>query len=708
MGSFTRKHFEQLTNPRSIVIVGASTATGPGSYNLMENLIREGIDKTIYPVNLTADEVLGHTAYQRVRDIPEPTDLAIVMVPRAAVLEALTDCVKKGIKTVLVISQGFADADQAGSEMQDQLVELVKDTDTCIIGPNTIGIANSFDYFHTSFQKFDLYNKRNALLCQSGMFVLGSGQFTTGLGIGIDIGNAAEVDFTDLLPHLAVDKRIEVINLHMEGLADGSEFVRVASEITPTKPIIAFKVGRSEEGARAAASHSGALSSEEHVVDAVFEKAGVMRVQDLEEMSDLNKALLTYPGMNGKRIAVISISGGGGITVVDALSEHGLEIAVPSPDVLARIQIHNPPWLEVGNPVDTWMAVLKRGLARANVEILNLLLQDDEVDAAIVLLNAYRSTGYESLRELIDGIVETQKQFADKPIALWAFGMNRHEVIEKAEESGVVAAFTDPASAARALAGLHRYHHDIKGRTLEPPDDLTDIEVERAAEILAAAADRNVEVLGTETLAVLEAYGIKTARTRLARDRDELLQTADEIGYPLVMKIASEQIVHKSDIGGVKLNIRDEEELLKSFGDMYSNIKSHVADAVIDGVHLQRQHGEGVEMLIGASRHEGCSPVIVFGLGGIYTEILNDVSFGLAPVSRLEAQEMIGKLRSKAILAGARGSDAVDTDLVIDAIVRVSRLLEDFPQICELDINPITVDTSNTVALDARAVLRVA
>jgi acyl-CoA synthetase (NDP forming) len=707
MGGFTKKHFEQLTNPQSIVIVGASTATGPGSYNLMENLINEGFDKTMYPVNLTADEVLGHKAYPRVLDIPEPTDLAIVMVPRTAVRGALADCVEKGIKTVLVISQGFADADPAGCELQDQLIELVKDTDTRIIGPNTIGIANSFEYFHTSFQKFDLYNKRNALLCQSGMFVLASGHFTSGLGIGVDIGNGAEVDFTDLLPHLAADRRIDVINLHMEGLADGAEFVRIASEITPTKPIIAFKVGQSEEGAKAAASHSGALSSEEHVVNAVFEKAGVMRVKNLEEMSDLNKALLTYPGINGKRIAVISISGGGGITVVDALSEHGLDIATPSQDVLAKIQIHNPPWLEVGNPVDTWMAVLKRGLARANVEILNLLLQDDKVDGAIVLLNAYRSTGYESLRELIDGIVETQKQFTDKPIALWAFGMNRHEVIEKAEESGVVAAFTNPASAARALAGLHRYHHDIKGRTREPLDDLAGIEAERAAEILAAAAGQNVEVLGAETLAVLEAYGIKTALTRLARDRDELVQTANEIGYPLVMKIASKQIVHKSDIGGVKLNIRDEEELLKSFGEMYSNIKSNVADAVIDGVHLQRQHGEGVEMLIGASRHEACGPVIVFGLGGIYTEILNDVSFALAPVSRLEAQEMIGKLRSKAILAGARGSDAVDTDLVIDAIVRVSRLLEDFPQIRELDINPFTVNASNGVALDARAILTV-
>ncbi|MBT4940508.1 MAG: CoA-binding protein, partial [Rhodospirillaceae bacterium] len=288
MTKFTSEHFGQLINPRSIVIAGASDKTGPGSYNLMENLLKEGIDKTIYPVNIRADEVLGHKAYKRVRDIPEAVDLAIIMVPRGAVAEAVSDCVLKGIKAVLVVSQGFADADFEGHDLQDELVRIVEGTDTCLIGPNTIGIANSFDYFHTSFQKFDLYPRANALVCQSGMFVLASADFTDGLGIGIDIGNGAEISFNDLLPHLGADDRIKVINLHMEGLADGREFTRIASEIT--KPIVAFKVGKSEAGAKAAASHSGALASEDHVVDAAFEKAGVMRVDDLDEMTDLNKA----------------------------------------------------------------------------------------------------------------------------------------------------------------------------------------------------------------------------------------------------------------------------------------------------------------------------------------------------------------------------------------------------------------------------------
>ena len=706
MRKFTQEHFERLTNPRSIVIAGASDKTGPGSYNLMENLIKEGIEKEIYPVNIRADKVLGHKAYKRVRDIPGSADLAIVMVPREAVAEAVSDCVEKGIKVVLIISQGFADADPEGHELQDQLLDIVKETDTCIVGPNTIGVANSFDYFHTSFQKFDLYKRPNALICQSGMFVLASADFTAGLGLGIDIGNGAEVSFNDLLPYLGADQRIEVINLHIEGLADGAEFIRIASEITPGKPIVAFKVGGSEEGAKAAASHSGALASEDHIVDAAFAKAGVMRANGLEEMTDLNKALLTYPGIRGKRIAVISISGGGGIAVVDALGECGLDIAAPSPSVLDEIQAFNPPWLEIGNPVDSWMAVLKKGLAEANVEILRLLLGDDAVDGAVVLLNAYRTTGYESLADWIDGIAAAQREYQEKPVLLWAFGKNQHEVIEKAEAGGVVAGFTSPDRAARALAGLYRYHHEIKGRKSDRRAEPRNIDRAAAAQTLDRARTQNSAVLGTETLELLAAYGIEIAAARLATDRDQLIKAAAEIGYPVVMKIASNQILHKSDIGGVRLDIGGEEELLRGFDEMMANVKTGAPAAVIDGVHLQPFRNGGVETIIGATRHQSFGPVMVFGLGGIFTEVLNDVAFALAPVSAAEALAMINRLNAIALLEGARGAEPVDKKILADVIVRVSRLLTDFPEIAELDINPFTIDGGTGAALDARAVLR--
>ncbi len=705
MPKFTAQHFEQLINPRSVIIAGASDKTGPGSYNLMENLINEGIDKRIYPVNLRADTVLGQKAYQRIRDIPEIADMALIMVPRAAVAEAVLDCVEKGIKIAVIVSQGFADADSEGCELQDQLVKIVKGSDTRLIGPNTIGIANSFDYFHTSFQKFDLYQKHNALICQSGMMVLASADFTTGLGLGVDIGNGADVSFNDLLPHLGEDDRIKVINLHIEGLVDGAAFTEIAATITPRKPILGFKVGRSEAGAKAAASHSGALVGEEHVIDAAFEKAGVMRVASLQEMSDLNKALLTWPGIRGKRIAVISISGGGGIMVVDALGEHGLELATPSQGILDEIQKLNPPWLKIANPVDSWMAVLKKGLADANVDILRQLLADDQVDGAIVLLNAYRTTGLDALRDWIDGIVQAQKDFIDKPVALWAFGENQHEVIEKAEESGIVAGFNNPGSAARALAELYRYHHEIKDRALDEAVTPDGIDQAVAEKILTRAREEKIQVLAAETFGILEAYGIKSALSRLASNREELMTVADDLGYPLAIKISSEQIIHKTDVGGIRLNLTNEQELLGAFEEMYEEVKQRAPKAVLDGVQVQRFIGVGVETIIGATRHEGFGPVIVFGLGGIHAEFLKDVTFALAPVSISWARAMIGKIKADALLDGARGTDPIDKDELAQVIVRVSKLMIDFPQIEELDINPYTIAAAGGVALDTRAIL---
>ena len=466
MRRFSMEHYHRFFNPHSIAIIGASGKTGPGSYNLMENLINEACTARLYPVNIRAKEVLGHKAYASVVDLPESVDLAVITVPRTAVPPALRDCVRKGISSVVIITQGFADADEKGRRMQEEMLEIIRDSDTRVIGPNSIGVANAFDNFHTSFQPFDLFQKRNAMICQSGMFILASADFTNGLGLGVDIGNAADVGFSELLPCLARDSRIKVINLHMEGLTHGREFMEAASKITPSKPVVVYKSGRSTEGAKAAASHSASLAGADKVIHAAFKKAGVIRAENLEEMNDLNKAFLTYPQLNGKRFAVITLSGGGGIAVIDALAQYKMELATPGPETMAALQAMNPPWLRAGNPVDTWMASLKNGLAKTSVEILHLLLHDKQVDGVIVLLNAYKATGFTVLGEMIDGIVHEAGKFREKPVVLWAFGANRDEVIERAEQSGLVAGFTGPERAARALAGLYGYHQKAKSRNI--------------------------------------------------------------------------------------------------------------------------------------------------------------------------------------------------------------------------------------------------
>ena len=700
----TPEQFNRFIDPGTVAVIGASSRTGPGSYNLFENLLREGCRAQLYPVNRRAADILGVPAYRSVKDIPESVDLAIIVVPRQFVVAAVRECVEVGVPAAVVITQGFADADAQGRAWQQEIKEIVDGTDTRLIGPNTIGLANAFNKLHTSFQKFDLYPKANAMICQSGMFILASADFIGGLGLGVDIGNAADIGFTELLPCMAADERVRVINLHMESLTHAEQFVHNAANITPDKPVLVYKVGRSAKAAEAAASHSGALAGEDHVFDAAFNKAGIIRVDDLDEMLDLNKALLTYPTMRGQRIAVVSLSGGGGIAVLDALGQCGLEVAQPSQAVMDAIQTLNPPWLEVGNPVDTWLAALKHGLAEATREILGLLLSDDQVDGAIVLLNAYRTTGFEVMDPMLAGIVAEAGKQPDKPVALWAFGLNQDAVIARAEESEVVAGFTSPERTARALAGLYHYHHDIRGQQREPLATFDDVDPDRVAALLSNA--EGTSVLGSATLDILAAYGIRVARPRFASEPTSALELADEIGYPLAIKVASDDVIHKSDVGGVRLDIRNADELLAAWDAVLADVCKHVPGAVIDGMYLQSYHQGGVELIVGA-RCSDFGPLIVFGLGGIYTEILKDVVFNLAPLGLGEAREMIRKLKSYSVLAGARGGDKIDETVLAESLCRVAQLVSDFPQIQELDINPLAATSGGVLALDARAVLAI-
>lgn len=705
MGRLTQEGFSRFINPRSVAIIGASERTGPDSFNVLENMLESGCRCRIYPVNLRAREILGQKVFRSVLDIPEVVDLAVISTPRTAVLEIVRECVQKGVKAVIVITQGFADADAEGHRLQEELQKIIAGTGTRLLGPNTIGVLNNFDNFHTSFVKFDPFRKENGVICQSGIFVLGAPYFTEGLGIGVDIGNVGDVNFTDVLLCFARDPRIKVINIHMEGIKEGREFLEAAAQVTREKPVLVLKTGKSEAGARAAASHTGSLAGEDHVFTAAFQKAGIIRVADFEELKDLNKVLLTFPQMNGKRVAVLTISGGSGIAAVDALSEYGLEVARLSPDVLEKIQAMSPPWLEVGNPVDMWPAGMKRGLRKTYVEILRLLLDDHQVDAVICVMAAYKLTGEDVMSAVLDDVVKEAARKREKPVTVWVFGANQKKVIAELDQSGVVAGFPNPERIARALAGLYRYQHEIKARTPEKLAVFPDVEREKVAGILRKAQKDGVSLLGTEALEILQAYGIAAAVARLASTQEEALTIAAGLGYPVVMKVASPQIIHKSDAGGVRLGIQNEAELSRAYDEMLVTVKERVPQAQIAGVFLQKYHPGGVEVILGAKRDAEFGPVVVFGLGGIYTEVLRDVSFRLAPLSQREAAEMINEIKSSRILRGARGTPAVNIAALVDSLMRLGQLVVDFPEIAELDVNPLAAGPEGVLALDARILL---
>ena len=705
MRELTEEQYRSFVMPRSLAVIGVSERTGPLAYNLVENLSDEGCPCRIYPVNVRAREIAGHKAYRSVAEIPEVVDLAVISVPRDAVSGVVRECVDRGIKALVVATQGFADSDEEGHRLQAELDRLLAGTDTRLLGPNTIGVANLLDRFHTSFQKFDLDANATAWLCQSGSFVLGAAEFSGGLGIGIDIGNGADVDFTDLLPWLARDPRIEVINVHIEGIRGGAGFLQAAAGITPSKPVIALKTGRSEAGARAAVSHSGSLAGEDHVFDAAFRKAGILRAGSIEEVADLNKALLMYKQMHGPRTAIVTISGGAGIAAVDALAPHGLEMANLSEASRGKLQALFPAWFEVGNPVDFWPAAMRGGYSETCVAILDILQADANVDAILFVIASYRVTGFTVIGPVLSAVAQAAAVQRDKPVAFWIFGANQDEAIRELERSAVVAGFTSPDRAARALGGLHRYVSGVRGQMPAAPLAPIGAVKPEVAAILASAKAAELSLLGAETLGILQAYGVPIAPAVLASDEAQAMAIAEELGYPLVMKIASPDIVHKSDVGGVRLNIKDAAQLRGAYRDMMARLRETQPQANIQGVHLQRYLTGGTEVIIGARRDVEFGPVLLFGLGGVYTEIMKDVAFRLAPLREQDARDMIREVRAVGILEGARGNPAADLEALVQCLIRVSQLMMDFPEIIELDINPLVASPSGATALDARAVL---
>ncbi|NTV84618.1 MAG: acetate--CoA ligase family protein, partial [Bacteroidales bacterium] len=577
----------------------------------------------IYPVNIQGRDILGQRVYKSVLDLPEVPDLAFITVARTAVLGAVKECLQMGIKSLIVLSQGFDDADEEGKALQREISQAIFGTGTRLLGPNTLGIINALDNFHVSFVDCDTPPKASGVICQSGVFLVGSADLTAGMGVGIDIGNASDIDFTDVLSCFGQDPRIKVIDIHMEGIRHGEDFLATASQVSREKPILVLKTGRSETGSKAAISHSGSLTGEDHVYEAAFRKAGIMRMADLEEFQDLNKAFLTYNGLQGKRVGIITISGGAGIAAIDALSQYGLEMARLSQETLEKMQEFFPSWFKVTNPVDMWSAGVKKELKEIYVQLLHILLDDPQVDAVISIYGANKMSGFDPIAVITEGVISEAKRKPNKPILSWVIGINQYEINQALEQSGVAIGLPSPERIARVLARLYQYHHEIKDRLnelKEKPLIFQDVRRQQVAGIIANARKNGVRILGGEVLEILKAYGIKVVETRPAKNKEEAFLTAGEIGYPLVMKISSPQVVHKTDSGGVRLNIKNETELSLAYDEMLAAIRANVLDARIDGVFLQKYYPANIEVIIGSKRDEEFGPVVVFGQGGIYAE----------------------------------------------------------------------------------------
>ncbi len=622
--------------PKGIVLCGASQDPNKLGYALARNLVRSGYPGVIHFVNPRGGELFGQTILTSILDTPDPVDLAVLLVPPQAVPQMMEETGKRGIKAAIVATGGFREVGPEGALLEEQVFQIANQYGIRFIGPNCVGIINTHYPLETTFlQPPGPPAGEIAFLSHSGAICAAVIDWIRGQGGGlshlISLGNQTSVSEVDVLPEMAADPHTKVITLYLEGVKDGRKFIETASRVARKKPIVALKVGRFESGKRAAASHTGALAGQEAAFDAAFAKAGVLRANTTEEMFQWARALAWCPLPKGNRVAVLTNSGGPGVTAADALEMHGMKLADLSPETKSGLQKLLPAAASLQNPVDM--------LAGAGPEhfsgSLELILNDSGVDSVIVISPPPPPSTTGALVKAMLPVIQSHQ----KPVL---FALMGEEQIKEAVSLARAAQIPDyrfPEWAASALGALTKYATFLE-TPVEEIVTMPGILQKKAAKLLLNA--RKGEWLDQDTvLALLDAYGIQTIGLKLAETADQAARLAGKLGYPVVLKLASPDIAHKSDIGGVLLNINSAKEVHTGFELIMERARKAKPDARIDGVHVQKMAGAGQEVITGFVRDPMFGPMLMFGSGGVEVEGLKDVAFGIAPLTRLEARQMI-------------------------------------------------------------------
>jgi acetyltransferase len=689
--------------PRSVALIGVTRETGAGAYNNFEILLRYGYKGRIYLVHPGVAEILGAKTYPKVSDIPETPELAVISVGRENVLPVFTACVEHGIRHVVVISQGFADADDRGKLLQTEMQALARAKGVRVLGPNTLGIINAFNGFTTSFVEIprDPSPPPLTIVVQSGSFQHGSECFTGGYGKGIDVGNISDVDFVDILKYLEHDPETRIIVLHVEGMPRGREFLSTARRVALHKPIVVFKTGRSAAGARAALSHSGSMTGEDAVYDAAFSRAGVIRVRNMIELRAVCQAFLHFRSMSGPKLAVVTITGAQGIITADACQDYGLELASFPESVQEALKDLQPPWYHLDNPADVWPLTPASGsLTGILGRTVRLLLAEDKVDAVFGIGIAVHSPLHKDLDMAAIGREISAANHWRKPVAFWMYGGDQARVSAELAKTEHVACFDSIDEAIMGLSACRRYYEWLRNNQDSSPKSPP-----ARADNFPPQAPRLTEGLhvGRDAFELLTRYGIPTAREELTSDAATALIAAGRIGYPVALKIISPQWLHKSDRGGVRLGVSNEGELGKAYKELTDLFQSYTPEGRLDGILVQQQL-QGVELLMGIKRDAQFGPVMILGMGGVYTEILRDVARSLLPVRKEDVEEMLRSLRLYPILRGTRGQPGVSESALLETVMALRRLAEEHPEVAELDLNPVLANARGCWCVDCRIV----
>ncbi len=694
-----------IFRPRSIAVIGASSRKGTIGQTILHNLIEHNFNGTVFPVNPKARVIHSIKCYSTVLDVPDAVDLAVIVVPSQFVAQTLEQCGVKGVKGVVVISSGFKEIGKEGVARESELTEIIRKYNMRMIGPNCFGVLNTAPdiSMNATFSRAQPPKGHVAFMSQSGALgeaILGyADELNLGFSMFASVGNKADVSGNDLLEYWRDDPRTEVVLLYLESFGNPREFTRIARGMTRKKPIVAVKAGRTDAGARAVTSHTGVLAGIDVGTDALFEQCGVLRVTSVDELFDTAVALTNQPLPRGDRIAVITNAGGPGILATDAVVSLGLKMARFEDKTLKLLRKRLPAVASVSNPVD----VIAAGGPDSYRAAMDAVLSDDNVDAVIVIFVPPVVVDH---RAVINAIVEMIEKHKNDKTVLGCFmavpsGVTGSEEMVKHR----IPIYTFPESAAKAMASLVRCR-----RRMDKPEGETvtfQVDSERATAIVERAAkSKRPSIVGKEALGLLDAYGVSVARSIIAKTQREAEQAASKLRFPVAMKIDDPGTLHKTDVGGVSTDLRNEAEVLKAFKAMKGKL-GH-AKGKFAGVFVQEMVQGGVETIIGMYQDPSFGPLMMFGLGGVYVEVMKDVAFRIHPVTTGNAEEMIRSIKGYPLLTGFRGGPAVDLKCLEETILRLSQLVSDFPQLESFDVNPFiaTADRKTSKAVDARFVLK--
>ncbi len=692
---------DSFFNPESVAVIGASNNPGKIGYAIVKNLIDSGFAGGIYPVNPGESEIKGLKCHPEIGDVGKKVDLAVVSVPASSTPKVVEQCGSAGVKNLVMISAGFKEIGREGLALEKELVRICRKYGMRMLGPNCVGMMDTHSPINASFSSGFPSAGGIAFISQSGAMLVAILDWSRKSGLGfskiVSLGNKADLNESHFIENAAGDPNTRVILCYIEDVADGKQFLDAARNAGSKKPVVILKSGTSQSGARAASSHTGALAGSNLAYDTAFRQCGVIRASTMSELFDLAVAFSSQPVPRGGRVAVVTNAGGPGIITTDRIENLGLSMARFRKETVESLRAGLPQESNVYNPVDVL------GDARADRFRLavNSVLKDDNVDIMVVLICPTAVTEYE---ETARAIIEARLSHPGKPVFVALMGGESMAGGAKILAESGITPYTFPETAITVISGMSGYS-GLKGiQRREKTERISVPRPESVKELFnRVKGEGRLVLLGSESVLVAEAYGIPAAPVKLATSPDEAAKIAGEMGFPLVLKVASPKILHKTDVGGVKMGVGTPGEARRGFAEIMDNVLRHLPQAAIHGVEVQRMMPPGTELIVGMSRDVQFGPLMAFGLGGIYVNLLKDVSFRLAGgLTRREVISMISETKAYTLLRGYRGEQPADLSAIIDIILRTAEMVTDFEEIAEMDINPVFAYSTGASALDIK------